>query len=84
MSKYTHEQHLKTIYNPGNGKYYSQAQLDIWATQITKINPNKGKRAERKAQKKLTQGKIYNNKQAQRRHSYNENEKALKRQSISS
>ena len=48
MAKYTHEQHLKTIYNPGNGKYYSQAQLDQWATDITRINPDKGSNKDRR------------------------------------
>ena len=70
--KYTYEENLRNVYNPANGKYYSRAQLDSWATDITKIKTNKGKSAERKAHRKLTQGKRYNNRQAQRRQSYNE------------
>jgi hypothetical protein len=53
------------------------------ATQLTNINPNKGSASTKKAIKGLTQNKRYNNKQAQQRHSYNPNEKALKKQSIS-
>jgi len=41
-------QHIKNIYNPGNGKYYSQAQLEQWATDITKIKVDKGKNKDRK------------------------------------
>jgi CRISPR/Cas system-associated protein Cas7 (RAMP superfamily) len=40
--KYNYEEKIKNIYNPANGKYYSHAQLDQWATDITKIKPNKG------------------------------------------
>lgn len=46
--KYTYEQRLKTIYNPDNGKYYSQAQLDQWATNITGIKTNKGSNKDKK------------------------------------
>jgi hypothetical protein len=46
--KYTYDQRLKTQYNSANGKYYSQAQLDQWATDITKINPNKGSNKDRR------------------------------------
>jgi hypothetical protein len=46
--KYTFEANLKTVYNSANGKYYSQAQLDQWATDITKINPNRGSNKDRR------------------------------------
>ena len=46
--KYTYEQRQKTQYNSANGKYYSQAQLDQWATDITKINPNRGSNLDRR------------------------------------
>ena len=69
---------IKKFKDLSTGKYYSEADLQAWTTGITKIKIDKGKRSERKAQKRLTQGKKYNNKQAQQRHSYNENAKALK------
>lgn len=47
-TKYTFKQNLKTVYNKDNGKYYSQAQLDQWATDITKIGFDKGKNKDKK------------------------------------
>ncbi len=79
--KYEYKAYRKTILH--NGKYYSQYDLDRMATQLTNIKPNKGSSNTQKAIKGLTQNKRYNNKQAQQRHSYNPNEKALKKQSIS-
>lgn len=61
MAQYTHTQRHKTIYNHSNGKYYSQAELDSWATQITKITPNKGTNQDRKhgrAKGRYIKGKI--------------------------
>jgi len=61
MAKYTHQQCMKTVYNPGNGKYYSQAQLEEWATQITKIGTNTGRNKDRKmgrAKGRYIKGKI--------------------------
>jgi hypothetical protein len=46
--KYNYEEKIKNIYNPANGKYYSHAQLDNWATNITKIDPNKGANKDRR------------------------------------
>ena len=46
--KYAYKAYKKTVYNPNNGKYYSPAELDKMATQITNINPNRGSNKDRK------------------------------------
>ena len=40
---------LKIHQDPRTGKYYTQAQLDQWATNLTGIKPDTGKNRDRKA-----------------------------------
>ena len=63
---------VKSIRDSRTGKYYSPAARDGWATRLTNIKTDAGKSAERKAQRKLIQGKKYTNRASQRRQSYNE------------